>query len=138
MKTEKEIRAALNCVIDPCSVAAGCAAGLDDMGLVRQVSLRETEAGTHVEVVIAVTEYGCLMGAPFATEAYKTLSDIPGIANVEVRLDSQFDWDPEDMSADYQAKLHRHRQGRSGVIPIRPISAGSCASGHALARGVGR
>ncbi|QBR03655.1 metal-sulfur cluster assembly factor [Paraburkholderia pallida] len=136
MKTEKEIRAALNCVIDPCSVAAGCAAGLDDMGLVRKVSLRETEDGTHVEVVIAVTEYGCLMGAPFATEAYKALSVLPGITNVEVLLDSHFDWDPEDMSEAYQARLHQHRVGRNGVIPIRPISMGPGANANAPARGV--
>lgn len=121
MKTEQEIRAALNRVIDPCSVAAGCTAGLDDMGLVREVALRETAAGTHVEVVIAVTEYGCLMGAPFATESYKALCDLPGVADVEVRLDSRFDWDPLDMSEAYRARLQRHREGRPGVIPIRPV-----------------
>lgn len=121
MTTEREIRAALNGVIDPCSVAAGCAAGLDDMGLVRHVALHDEPDGAHVEVVIAVTEYGCLMGAPFATEAYKVLTATPGIAHVDVRLDERFDWEPEDMSDAYRARLHRHRSGRYGVIPIRVL-----------------
>jgi metal-sulfur cluster biosynthetic enzyme len=123
MMTEQEVRSALNGVIDPCSVAAGCSAGLDDMGLVRMVELRETPAGLRVEVVIAVTEYGCLMGAPFASEAYKALCGLPGIAHVEVKLDDRFDWVPEDMSEPYRARLHHHRSWRNGVIPIRPLSA---------------
>jgi metal-sulfur cluster biosynthetic enzyme len=119
MISEHEIRTALNSIIDPCSVAAGCAAGLDDMGLVRRVALHDTADGAHVEVVIAVTEYGCLMGAPFATEAYKALSALDGVAQVNVLLDERFDWEPEDMSDAYRLRLHRHRTGRHGVIPIR-------------------
>lgn len=121
MIAETDIRRALNQVIDPCSVAAGCAAGLDDMGLVRSVSLHDGSAGTHVEVIIAVTEYGCLMGAPFATEAYKALCALPGVAHVEVLLDDRFDWVPEDMTYAYQSRLHEHRSRRHGVIPLRVI-----------------
>lgn len=127
MTNEQQIRAALNRVIDPCSVAAGCTAGLDDMGLVRSVSLRETGTGVDVEVVIGVTEYGCLMGAPFATEAYKALTGLPGIAHVEVRLDARFDWEPDDMTDAYRARLQRHRAGRHGVIPIRPVGTQDAA-----------
>jgi len=121
MIAETDIRRALNQVIDPCSVAAGCAAGLDDMGLVRSVSLHDESAGTHVEVIIAVTEYGCLMGAPFATEAYKALCALPGVAHVEVLLDDRFDWVPEDMTHAYQSRLQEHRSRRHGVIPLRVI-----------------
>lgn len=128
MTHEQQVRAALNRVIDPCSVAAGCAAGLDDMGLVRSVSVRDTDAGAAIEVVIAVTEYGCLMGAPFASEAFKALSALPGVAQIDVRLDERFDWEPEDMSEDYRARLQRHRAGRHGVIPIRPVSSGRGAA----------
>ncbi|SAL37067.1 hypothetical protein AWB69_03583 [Caballeronia udeis] len=123
MIEETDIRHALNQVIDPCSVAAGCAAGLDDMGLVRSVSLHDESGGTHVEVVIAVTEYGCLMGAPFATEAYKALCALPGVAHVDVLLDDRFDWVPEDMNHAYQARLHEHRSRRLGVIPVRVIGS---------------
>ncbi|EIF31662.1 putative metal-sulfur cluster biosynthetic enzyme [Burkholderia sp. Ch1-1] len=128
---ETQVRAALNGIIDPCSVAAGCAAGLDDMGLVRRVELAALPHGMHVTVTVAVTEYGCLMGAPFASEAYRTLSALPGVASVDVKLDDQFDWDPLDMSESYRDRLVHHRRIRGGVIPIRPLPGTSPCSGKA-------
>lgn len=121
MTSEVEIRNVLNQIIDPCSVAAGCAAGLTDMGLIRRVELLQLADGAHLSVTIAVTEYGCLMGAPFASEAYRLLEALPGISNVEVKLDDRFDWDTLDMSDAYRERLVHHRQIRSGVIPIRPL-----------------
>jgi metal-sulfur cluster biosynthetic enzyme len=111
------VRALLNEIIDPCSAAAGCPAGLDEMGLVRAVEMRETASGTDIRVVIGVTEYGCLMGAPFANEAYKRLQALPGAASITVELDGEFDWDRDDMRADYRERLKRHRIGR-GLLRI--------------------
>jgi metal-sulfur cluster biosynthetic enzyme len=117
MISEGDVRALLNEIIDPCSAAAGCSAGLDEMGLVRAVDLRETASGTDIRVVIGVTEYGCLMGAPFANEAYKRLQALPGAASITVELDGEFDWDRDDMRADYQERLKHHRLGR-GLLRI--------------------
>jgi len=111
------VRASLNEIVDPCSAAAGCPAGLDEMGLVRAVEVRETASGTDIRVVIGVTEYGCLMGAPFANEAYKRLRALPGAATIAVELDGEFDWDRDDMRADYQERLKRHRIER-GLLRI--------------------
>lgn len=119
MITESAVRAALNAIIDPCSSAAGCPAGLDEMGLVRAVEVRDTATGADVRVVIGVTEFGCLMSAPFATEAYKRLNALPDIGTVTVSLDQAFDWDPDDMSRDYQQRLQAHRARRRQLrIPI--------------------
>ena len=119
MITESAVRAALNTIIDPCSSAAGCPAGLDEMGLVRGVEIHDTAAGTDVRVVIGVTEVGCLMSAPFATEAYKRLYALSGISAVTVDLDLAFDWDPDNMSPDYQQRLQAHRARRRKInIPI--------------------
>jgi metal-sulfur cluster biosynthetic enzyme len=119
MITESAIRATLNTIIDPCSTAAGCPAGLDEMGLVRAVEIRDVPAGADVRVVIGVTEVGCLMSAPFATEAYKRLHALSGISAVTVELDLAFDWDPDDMSPDYQQRLQAHRARRRKInIPI--------------------
>jgi metal-sulfur cluster biosynthetic enzyme len=119
MITESTVRATLNTIIDPCSSAAGCPAGLDEMGLVRTVDIRDVAAGADVRVVIGVTEPGCLMSAPFATEAYKRLYALPGISAVTVELDMAFDWDLGDMSPDYQQRLQAHRARRRQInIPI--------------------
>jgi metal-sulfur cluster biosynthetic enzyme len=112
MITEQEIRAVLNGIIDPCSRAAGCPAGLDEMGLVRAVHIGAGTTGAHIRVVIGVTEYGCLMGAPFAQEAYKRLESLPEVAAVIVELDQAFDWDRDDMRSDYRERLRTHRARR--------------------------
>jgi metal-sulfur cluster biosynthetic enzyme len=119
MITEQEVRMTLNGIIDPCSSAAGCPAGLDEMGLVRAVEIRDSTAGASIRVVIGVTEYGCLMGAPFAREAYKCLETLPGVGAVSVELDQVFDWDRDDMRADYQERLRAHRARRRLLeVPI--------------------
>ena len=89
------------------------------MGLVRDVQIADGPTGTDVHVVIGVTEYGCLMGAPFATEAYSRLEAIPGIGVVFVELDQAFDWDRDDMRSDYVERLRAHRANRRLVaLPI--------------------
>jgi metal-sulfur cluster biosynthetic enzyme len=119
MITESAVRAELNTIIDPCSATAGCPAGLDEMGLVRAVEIRDSAAGAEVRVVIGVTEFGCLMSVPFATEAYKRLYALPGVSVVTVELDGAFDWDPADMSREYQQRLHAHRARRRQLeIPV--------------------
>jgi metal-sulfur cluster biosynthetic enzyme len=116
--TEADVRAALNTIVDPCSVGAGSPAGLDDMGLIRRVELTETAEAIDLLVVIGVTEYGCLMGAPFAMEAYRLLEALPGVGAVQVDLDQEFDWLPEDMSPAYRARLeHGHLEGRRRLGP---------------------
>lgn len=134
MIDEARVRATLNEILDPCSRAAGCPAGLDDMGLVRVVEVQTTQQGASVRIVIGVTEYGCLMGAPFAAEAHKRLAAVEGIVAVDVVLDDRFDWDRDDMSAAYRERLARHRARRGIGIPVvvarepRP-PAGSSSAG---------
>ena len=127
MIAERDVRDALNGIIDPCSSAAGCPGGLDDMGLVRAVEITQVEAGAVLRVVIGVTEYGCLMGAPFAAEAYKRLEALPGVAAVTVELDQAFDWDRDDMSAAYRERLSQHRRRRGLGIPVVVVNAPSSA-----------
>ena len=116
--TEADVRAVLNTIVDPCSVGAGSPAGLADMGLIRRVELTETAEATDMRVVIGVTEYGCLMGAPFAVEAYRLLEALPGVGTVQVDLDETFDWLPEDMSPAYRERLERaHLEGRRRLAP---------------------
>jgi metal-sulfur cluster biosynthetic enzyme len=119
MITEATVRAALNAIVDPCSSAAGCPAGLDEMGLVRAVEVLNSATGADVWVVIGVTEFGCLMGAPFATAAYQHLYALPGVKTVSVELDQAFEWDLSDMSRDYRQRLQDHRARRRQIeVPI--------------------
>jgi metal-sulfur cluster biosynthetic enzyme len=118
--SESDIRAALNTIVDPCSAVAGAPAGLQDMGLIRRVTIEEGEVGARVSVVIAVTEFGCLMGAPFVQEAYDRLLKLGGFEHIEVNLDDKFDWVASDMDPAYQARLDMHRRRpQRNVVPIK-------------------
>jgi metal-sulfur cluster biosynthetic enzyme len=117
--TEVEIRAALDAVVDPCSVVAGAPAGLVQMGLVRALELSESEAGATIRVRIGVTEPGCLMGASFAAQARAQLEQLDGVVRVEIELDHANDWMPGDMDRDYQRRLDAVRATRRAALERR-------------------
>lgn len=103
--TEEKVRDVLNSVIDPCSTAAGAPAGLDDMGLVRSVTIRPEADGALVSVVLGITEPACLMGLPFQATAFERLSQLEGVARVEVTLDEKLMWTEAELSPAYARRL---------------------------------
>jgi metal-sulfur cluster biosynthetic enzyme len=107
--TVDAVRAALNSVIDPCSVAAGVPAGLDDMGLVRSIHLD----GEHVDVMIGVTEPTCLMGVIFLRDAEAAIHSQCGVDSVTVRLDHQFRYRESMQRPEYAERLQIARQNRT-------------------------
>jgi metal-sulfur cluster biosynthetic enzyme len=115
------ILAALEKITDPCSAVHGVPAGLVSMGLVRDLDITEGPAGAHIEVTIALTEVGCLMGGTFATEAQSRLEVLPGVESVAIHLDHSFDWEPEDMSPEYRQRLAERRQRVSVLFPVATV-----------------
>jgi metal-sulfur cluster biosynthetic enzyme len=100
-------------IIDPCSAAMGAPAGLVSLGLVRTVQVEEREdAGTHVRVTLCITEPGCLMAALFQQAAHERLCSLPGVGDVEVRVDHGHVWAPDQMDSAYRARLTRLRAQR--------------------------
>src|SRR5882757_430618 len=124
---ETQVRVILNEVIDPCSRVAGSPAGLDDMGLVRQIDVTEADNTTRVHVVIGITEFGCMMGGAFLHEASEKLGSVFGYDNVVVELGDSYDWTPEDMSKTYKIRLaaRRAEPQRSYRVESRSASIGS-------------
>jgi metal-sulfur cluster biosynthetic enzyme len=102
---EDTIRAELNEIVDPCSAVAGAPAGIQEMGLIRRLEVREAPGGVAVEVHIGVTEPGCMMGASFAIRARERLEALAGVVAVDVRLDHAADWDPKDIDPAYAKRL---------------------------------
>jgi metal-sulfur cluster biosynthetic enzyme len=121
MLDEASVWTTLNTIVDPCSRAAGAPAGIAEMGLVRQLEVQQSPAGARIQVVIGVTEPGCLMGAAFVNDACKLLRALPGVAEVRVRLDQAFDWTPAEMSPAYQTRLEQLRQRRRAAVGLIPL-----------------
>lgn len=117
--TEAEVRAELNRIVDPCSVVAGAPAGIEEMGLVRELRLTETVDGVAIRVRIGVTEPGCMMGASFAVSARERLEALPGVAGVEVQLDHRCDWEPGDIDTAYAERLEAVRAARRSALRER-------------------
>ncbi|MDY7229553.1 metal-sulfur cluster assembly factor [Hyalangium rubrum] len=107
MSTLREaIEQALDEVKDPCSVGIGKPAGLVTMGLVKELRLREAEAGGHhVELRMRLTSPCCMMGPRFAMEAEKRLQALEGILSVDVSFDPEIDWEPRHMREEYRRSL---------------------------------
>lgn len=106
-----DVKRVLNGIVDPCSTRAGVPAGLVDMGLVSDISVEPISAERcNVGLTIGVTEIGCFMIGPFASEARSRLEALPETATVTVRLKASTDWTPEDMSPDLQRRLAARRK----------------------------
>ncbi|MDT7692435.1 MAG: hypothetical protein QOI75_1802 [Pseudonocardiales bacterium] len=129
--SEGDVRAVLNQIIDPCSRVAGAPVGLVDMGLIRRLSVTPGVGTVDVHMVIGVTEYGCLLAPSFASEARKLLDALPGIGVIDIELDAEFDWEPQDMSVAYRRHLAERRAATNQVmLPLRE-SAMDLAGGRA-------
>lgn len=114
--SKEDIRAALNEIVDPCSVAAGAPAGLDDMGLVREVEVFADDNGTHLSVTIGLTQPICVMGFSFIRSAEDRLRQFPGVVDVEVSLTSGMDWSEARLAPAYATRLARARSVRRELI----------------------
>jgi metal-sulfur cluster biosynthetic enzyme len=106
------VRAVLNSVIDPCSAAAGAPAGLVEMGLVRGISLSSNPDGHDIDIILCVTEPGCVMGGSLAEEARVRLSALCGVRQVRIELDGTANWTPRDMTHEYRERLAALRSAR--------------------------
>jgi len=116
--TEAEVRALIDEVPDPCSLAAGVPAGLAEMGLLRALAVEHRPDGTRVRATLAVTEPGCFLGASFARSATERLLAHPGIVAADVDLDHTHGWTPDDMAPAYQARLAAARTARRATLPL--------------------
>jgi len=109
---EREVLACLDQIQDPCSCAMGAPAGLVTFGLVKHIAVDERPGGAHVDLTLAITEPGCLMGAVFLTTAEREVSALPSVASVDVRIDRSGVWTEEDMSPAYRRRLAEVRAER--------------------------
>jgi metal-sulfur cluster biosynthetic enzyme len=89
------VRAVLSQIHDPCSIAAGRPTSLLDMGLVRGWSFDQG----MLTVDFCVTFAGCTMAPHFTQAAAEALGALPHVTSVVTRIDTDFIWTPELMTA---------------------------------------
>lgn len=108
--------AALDRVPDPCSVASGAPLGLGAMGLVRSCEVD----GDAVRVAIGVTGPGCTFAGLLLQHAAEAVRAVPGVRTVDVRLDTDFVWDPAALSGAARQSLADRRARTLELAVVRP------------------
>jgi metal-sulfur cluster biosynthetic enzyme len=122
--TEALVRDVLNGVVDPCSITAGVPAGMDDMGLISDIQIRDDGAGGQlVGVKIGLTDPTCMLLGSFANEARERLSELPGVTGVDVTLDHELEWTPDMLAPQYQRRLAEHRAQVRRTLPLLAVTA---------------
>lgn len=97
---ERDVEAALEEVLDPCSVTNGSELNVVEMGLLRDVRID----GSTVHVDIRVTSPMCMMVQYFMKEVEARVGPVEGVERVEVTVDKGFEWTPGMMSEEAQER----------------------------------
>jgi metal-sulfur cluster biosynthetic enzyme len=92
--SERDVEAALETVLDPCSVTNGSNLNVVEMGLLREVRIE----GSTVHVDLRVTSPMCMMIQYFMKEVEARVGPVAGVERVEVTVDRGFEWTPSMMS----------------------------------------
>jgi metal-sulfur cluster biosynthetic enzyme len=114
---DDQVRAALDQVCDPCSIAANAPLSIIDMGLVRGWEL-DNEG--NLVVSMCVTSPSCTMGAHMVRAAEAELAKITGVKNARVEIDAAVFWTPASMTEVGRADLERRRQASVEKSPVMP------------------
>ncbi len=112
---EQEVRAALDTIKDPCSVATCVPMGLDEMGIVKSIAVAPDG---HVDVEFRLTSPFCEMIAYMRNEALAKVGTLPGVTGVTVRHDRGLDWDSDMIAPAAQAR-RRQRLDMLHALPAR-------------------
>jgi metal-sulfur cluster biosynthetic enzyme len=111
------VRAALDDVIDPCSVTAGAPLSIVDMGMLLALS---TDERGHVCIEMRATSAMCTVIASIMKTAEERIARVEGVTSVEVKLRSGPLWTEGEMTDKGRAALNeRRRLSRSERI-VKP------------------
>lgn len=97
MVSEDEVMTALMGVVDP-----DIGVDIVSLGLVYEVKVK----GDEVFVLFTLTFPGCPYADFLVNEVESTVSDLPGVEKVDVRLTFSPPWTPDRMDPDVRAALN--------------------------------
>jgi metal-sulfur cluster biosynthetic enzyme len=118
---ESDTRAAINEVLDPCSVGRNVPAGLVDMGMLRDLTVAEgPDGGVTARLELRLTSPGCTFQLYFERELRERLAAIPAIRDIQISWSRQFDWSDDDMSPNLRARLRAKQRSMLEKLATSP------------------
>jgi metal-sulfur cluster biosynthetic enzyme len=116
------VSAALQQVLDPCSVGRGVPAGLVDMGMVKQVAVSSAPDGRRVLTVeLRITSPACTFQPYFeqqVRERLSTIDELDELDEVRIEWNADFDWSDDDMSPALKQRLRDKRKNLLALADI--------------------
>jgi metal-sulfur cluster biosynthetic enzyme len=106
MTTVEDVHAALEGIVDPCSVATGVPLSILDMGLLRGVEV----SGEEVLVELRLTSPLCHQAPYFIMEVEQRVGALAGVGSVVCRTDVGVAWEPAMMRQDAVRRLAARRR----------------------------
>jgi metal-sulfur cluster biosynthetic enzyme len=117
---DQGIRAVIDTIVDPCSRAAGAAAGIDEMGMIPEIRLTPGAGNTtDIFVRLIVTHPFCMMSNIFVKEIIDRVGAQPGVGEVKVEFDPASIWTPDLMKPEYAERLEAARERRREAFAAR-------------------
>jgi len=114
---DEQIRAALEQVCDPCSIAAHAPLSIIDMGLIQGWLV---DGRGNLVVRMCLTSPSCTMSPNMVKAAEELLSAIPGLTSARVEVDAKAFWTPDRMTEKGRDILDMRRQTsltKAEVVP---------------------
>jgi metal-sulfur cluster biosynthetic enzyme len=96
----EEVTAALNDIVDPCSIATGVPIGLLDMGILKDVCIN----GNDIAVTLRLTSPICWQASNIMEAIERKIGAITG-GVVKCAIDGNAEWMPDMMSAGSRRRL---------------------------------
>jgi metal-sulfur cluster biosynthetic enzyme len=104
--TRPAVEAALERVVDPCSIATGVPISLPEMGLVQRIEIRDGA----VTVTLRLTSPICLQSMNIVAAVQERLLEVDGVVEAGCEVDPAGEWLPTMMSERARADLRRRRE----------------------------
>jgi metal-sulfur cluster biosynthetic enzyme len=104
-------------VYDPCSMAIGLRIGLDEMGLIRDLSAELGAAGWLITLTLRLTSPGCQYFYFFRESLEARIGAHPEVESVEILWDQIFDWTPEDFAPSAREKIDARQRRLLQITP---------------------
>lgn len=111
------IEQALALVDDPCSIAVRAPLNVLELGLIRDWRL---DGDGQVHVTISPTAPSCILIGSIIAGIERRVGEVPGVAGVQVCIDTDTVWSPGMMTQAGRDKLQRRRAGSMASVPVRP------------------
>lgn len=123
-------------VIDPCSVSAGAALSIVEMGLITGC---EISPDGKVDIRLRLSSPGCLMGGlMFAPDIEHRLGKLEGVTGVSIALDDPHTWSEDEIAPAARARLEQARaHGRARLRETLASQTGSATEIAMRQKGTG-